>query len=149
MEKIRGFEVAKGFEECGVNLPKRSTSHAAGYDFECVEEITINPNEIKLVATGVKAYMQKDEYLALFVRSSTPLKKGLIKANSVGVIDSDYYSNPSNDGHIMIQLMNVSSEPVTIQKGERIGQGVFQKFLLADDDISGQERTSGFGSTGN
>ena len=148
LEKIRGFEVAKGFEEFGVNLPKRSTTHAAGYDIECIEETIINPNEIKLVATGVKAYMQRDEFLALFVRSSTPLKKGLVKGNGVGVIDSDYYSNPSNDGHIMMQLLNVTKEPVIIQKGERIGQAVFQKFLLADDDIAGEERMSGFGSTG-
>ncbi|MFF3025183.1 dUTPase [Gottfriedia sp. NPDC057948] len=148
MEKIRGFEVAKGFENWGVNLPKRATTHAAGYDIECIEETIINPNEIKLVGTGLKAYMQKDEFLALFVRSSTPLKKGLMKGNGVGVIDSDYYSNPSNDGHIMMQLINVSKEPVIIQKGERIGQAVFQKFLLADDDFAGEERVSGFGSTG-
>lgn len=148
LEKIRGFEVAKGFENCGVNLPKRATTHAAGYDIECIEETIINPNEIKLVATGLKAYMQRDEFLALFVRSSTPLKKGLMKGNGVGVIDSDYYSNPSNDGHIMMQLINVSKEPVIIQKGERIGQAVFQKFLLADDDLAGEDRVSGFGSTG-
>ncbi|WP_377896812.1 dUTPase [Gottfriedia sp. OAE603] len=148
LEKIRGFEIAKGFEKEGVNLPKRATTHAAGYDIESIEDTIIQPNEFKLVGTGVKAYMQRDEFLALYVRSSTPLKKGLLKGNGVGVIDSDYYSNPSNDGHIMMQLLNVTNEPVIIQKGERIGQAVFQKFLLTDDDIAGEERTSGFGSTG-
>jgi dUTP pyrophosphatase len=148
LEKIRGFEVAKGFEELKPNLPKRSTQFAAGYDFECVEEVVIKPNEIKLVPTGIKAYMQRDEYLGLYLRSSIPLKKGLMKGNSVGIVDSDYYSNPSNDGHIMFQVINVSNQPVVIEKGERIGQGIFQKFFLADDDIAGGERTSGFGSTG-
>ena len=148
MEKIRGFEVAKGFEELKPNLPKRSTQFAAGYDFECVEEVVIKPNEIKLVPTGIKAYMQRDEYLGLYLRSSIPLKKGLMKGNSVGIVDSDYYSNPSNDGHIMFQVINVSNKPVVIEKGERIGQGIFQKFFLTDDDIAGGERTSGFGSTG-
>ena len=148
MEKIRGFEVAKGFEELKPNLPKRSTQFAAGYDFECVEEVVIKPNEIKLVPTGIKAYMQRDEYLGLYLRSSIPLKKGLMKGNSVGIVDSDYYGNPSNDGHIMFQVINVSNKSVVIEKGERIGQGIFQKFFLADDDIAGGERTSGFGSTG-
>jgi dUTP pyrophosphatase len=148
LEKIRGFEVAKGFEELKPNLPKRSTQFAAGYDFECVEEVVIKPNEIKLVPTGIKAYMQRDEYLGLYLRSSIPLKKGLMKGNSVGIVDSDYYSNPSNDGHIMFQVINVSNQSVVIEKGERIGQGIFQKFFLADDDIAGGERTSGFGSTG-
>jgi len=148
LEKIRGFEVAKGFEELKPNLPKRSTQFAAGYDFECVEEVVIKPNEIKLVPTGIKAYMQRDEYLGLYLRSSIPLKKGLMKGNSVGIVDSDYYSNPSNDGHIMFQVINVSNQPVVIEKGERIGQGIFQKFFLTDDDIAGGERTSGFGSTG-
>lgn len=146
--RTRGFEIAKGYEESQPNLPYRSTTLAAGYDFESIETVTLKPSEIKLVATGIKAYMQGDEYLGLYVRSSIPLKKGLIKANSTGIVDSDYYNNPSNDGHIMFQLMNVSSHNVTIEKGERIGQGIFQKFLLTDSDQAGGERNSGFGSTG-
>ncbi len=146
--KTRGFEIARGFEELKPNLPKRSTTFAAGYDFESIETVTLQPNEIKLVPTGIKAYMQEDEYLALYVRSSVPLKKGLIKANSTGIIDSDYYNNPDNDGHIMFQLLNISSGVVIIERGERIGQGIFQKFLLADDDQADGERSSGFGSTG-
>jgi dUTP pyrophosphatase len=148
LSKIRGFEVAKGFEVHKPNLPKRSTQFAAGYDFECVEEVVIQPNEIKLISTGIKAYMQRDEFLGLYLRSSIPLKKGLMKGNAVGIVDSDYYSNSSNDGHIMFQILNISDQPVVIEKGERIGQGIFQKFFLTDDDIVGGERTSGFGSTG-
>lgn len=101
-----------------------------------------------LVPTGVKAYMQDDEYLAMFNRSGNPMKQGLILTNGVGVVDSDYYSNVSNDGNIMFQFINLSNDEVTIKKGDRIGQGIFQKFMLADDDIAGGERTGGHGSTG-
>lgn len=148
MGKSRGFEIAKGFEEKGVNLPVRGTKFSAGYDFECIEDTAIKSNEIKLIPTGVKSYMNEDEYLALFVRSSVPLKKGLVMANSTGIIDSDYYNNPSNDGHIMFQLLNVTDKDVLIQKGERIGQGIFQKFYTTDDDVAEGTRESGFGSTG-
>lgn len=148
MKKIRGFEIAKGFEEIGVNLPVRGTKFSAGYDFECVTETIIKPNEIKLVPTGVKAYMRDDEFLALYVRSSVPLKKGLVMANSTGIVDSDYYNNEGNDGHIMFQLRNVTDNNVVIEKGERIGQGIFQKYFIADGDASEGIRESGFGSTG-
>lgn len=66
----------------------------------------------------------------------------------MGVIDSDYYSNESNDGHIMFQFINFGLLPVTIKKGERVGQGVFQKFLKADVDVRGGKRKGGHGSTG-
>lgn len=148
MERTRGFEIAKGFEESGVNLPVRGTKFSAGYDFECVEEITLQPNEIKLVPTGIKSYMKEDEFLALYVRSSVPLKRGLVMANSTGIVDSDYYNNPGNDGHIMFQLMNVTAQEVVIQKGERIGQGIFQKYVVVDNDVSEKVRENGFGSTG-
>ena len=151
MEKIRGFEVAKGFENEGINLPKRKTKYSAGYDIEAAEDVVIpsfkkgmNPT---LVKTGIKAYMQDDEALMLYNRSSNPKKKGLILANSVGVVDKDYYENPDNDGHIMFAFFNFSDSDVVVKKGEAIGQGVFSKYLIVDDDISEGERTGGFGST--
>lgn len=151
MEKVRGFEVAKGYESANVNLPVRKTKNSAGYDFEAVEDITIPAFKAgiapTLVKTGVKAYMQSDEVLMLFNRSSNPKKKGLILANSVGVIDGDYYGNEDNDGHIMFAFYNIKDEDITIHKGEAIGQGVFQKFLKADNDNAEGERTGGFGST--
>lgn len=101
-----------------------------------------------LVPTGVKAYMEQDEYLALFNRSSSPLKRFLVLTNGVGVIDSDYYNNADNDGHIMFQFINFGPETVYIQKGERIGQGVFSKFLIADNDNATGQRIGGHGSTG-
>ena len=151
MEKIRGFEVAKGFEDQEINLPVRKTKFSAGYDIEAAEEVVVpsfkkgmNPTLIK---TGIKAYMQDDEVLMLYNRSSNPKKKGLILANSVGVIDKDYYGNQDNDGHIMFAFYNVKDEDITIKKGEAIGQAVFQKYLVTDDDSAEGERIGGFGST--
>ncbi len=153
MEKLRGFEIAKGFENKGINLPERKTKFSAGYDIEAAEDITI-PSFKKgmaptLIKTGLKAYMQDDEVLFLYNRSSNPKKKGLILANSVGVVDKDYYGNPDNDGHIMFAFYNIKEEDIEIKKGECIGQGVFQKYLIVDNDTSSGMRMGGFGSTGN
>ena len=151
MEKVRGFEVAKGWEDKNINIPQRSTRFAAGYDFEAAEDIVVpsfkpgmNPT---LIPTGIKAYMLDDEVLYLYNRSSNPKKKGLILANSVGVVDKDYYGNPDNDGHIMFAFYNNKEEDIEIKKGERIGQGVFAKYLVSDTDEAGGDRTGGFGST--
>ena len=151
MEKIRGFEIAKGFEDSGINLPIRKTKYSAGYDIEAAEDCIIpsfkkgaNPT---LVKTGLKAYMQDDEVLLLYNRSSNPKKKGLIMANSVGVIDKDYYGNPDNDGHFMFAFYNIKEEDIVIKKGEAIGQAIFQKYLVTDDDDATGERIGGFGST--
>ncbi len=152
MERLRGFEVAKGFENAGINLPERKTKYSAGYDVEAAED-TIIPSFKKgmkptLIKTGIKAYMQDDEVLILANRSSNPGKKGLILANSIGVIDKDYYGNQDNDGHIMFAFYNIKEEDVEIKKGDRIGQAIFQKYLVADNDSAEGERISGFGSTG-
>ncbi len=151
MKKIRGFEIAKGFEDKEINLPVRKTKFSAGYDIEAAEEVVVpsfkkgmNPTLIK---TGIKVHMQDDEVLMLYNRSSNPKKKGLILANSVGVIDKDYYGNQDNDGHIMFAFYNIKDEDITIKKGEAIGQAVFQKYLVTDDDSAEGERIGGFGST--
>jgi len=151
MEKVRGFEVAKGFEDKGINLPVRKTKFSAGYDVEAAED-TIIPsfkrgNKPTLIKTGIKAYMADDEVLILANRSSNPGKKGLILANSIGVIDKDYYGNPDNDGHIMFAFYNIKDEDIEIKKGECIGQAIFQKYLIADNDNAEGERIGGFGST--
>lgn len=149
----RGFKIAKGWEDKDINLPVRKTKWAAGYDFEAAED-TLIPSFKKgmnpvLIPTGIKAYMQDDEVLYLYNRSSNPKKKGLVLANSVGVIDKDYYENPDNDGHIMFAFYNYKEEDILIKKGEAIGQGVFSKYLLIDDDNVTSERLGGFGSTDN
>ena len=151
MEKLRGFEIAKGWEDKNINLPKRSTKCAAGYDVEAAENTIIpafKPGvKPTLIPTGLKAYMQDDEMLCLYNRSSNPKKKGLVLANSVGIVDKDYYGNADNDGHIMYAMWNFKDEDVKIEKGERIGQAIFQKYLIADNDSADSVRTGGFGST--
>ena len=151
MERKRGFEIAKGYENKDINIPVRKTKYSAGYDIESAEDIVVpsfkkgeNPT---LVKTGLKAYMLDDEVLLLYNRSSNPKKKGLILANSVGVIDKDYYGNVDNDGHIMFAFYNIKDEDVTIKKGDAIGQGVFTKYFVTDNDNAEGERIGGFGST--
>ncbi|GGC95127.1 dUTP diphosphatase [Enterococcus wangshanyuanii] len=156
--KQRGFEIISSYKDQEVSLPQRATKGAAGYDFEAAEQVIV-PSIWKLqeqgaapkpvlVKTGIKAYMAEDEYLELVSRSSNPLKRFLMLANGVGVIDRDYYNNEGNEGHIMFQFINFGYEDMVIKKGERIGQGIFKPFLLADVDTVEKERTGGFGSSG-
>ncbi len=151
MEKVRGFEIAKGWEGKEIHMPVRKTKYSAGYDIEAAEDCVVPAFKAgqapTLIKTGLKAYMPEDEYLMLCNRSSNPKKKGLVMANSVGIIDSDYYENPDNDGHFMFAFYNVKSEDVEIKKGECIGQAIFQKYGIIDDDNAEGERVGGFGST--
>ena len=159
----RGFEVVSKFKNKDINLPVRKTNASAGYDFEAAESLIV-PSIWKVLAekvfigeatglkatlipTGIKSYMLDDEYLQLSIRSGTALKTGLILANGVGIVDSDYYNNPDNEGHIMFPVHNLGFRDKLIKKGERIGQGLFLKYLKIDDDISDGTRMGGFGST--
>lgn len=146
--KIRGFELVSKYKDDVELLPKRETAFSAGYDLKAAETVTILPGEIKLVPTGVKAYMQPGEVLNLYDRSSNPKKMGLVLANSVGIIDRDYYNNPNNEGLMYAQFINISKSPVTVNKYDRIIQGVFTPFLTIDNDNATGERKGGFGSTG-
>lgn len=148
--KTRGFDVVRSWQNKGISLPVRKTAASAGYDFEAGESVTIRPDEQVMVPTGIKAYMQPDEVLTIHIRSSMAVKHQLVLVNSVGIIDADYYDNPDNEGHIYIALWNRGSEPFAIEKGDRIAQGIFGHYLVADDDSAGQgaERQGGFGSTG-
>ena len=151
MERKIGFEIAKGFENMSINLPVRKTKYSAGYDIEAAEDCIIpaykQGQKPTLVKTGLKAYMQSDEYLMLCNRSSNPFKKGLILANSVGIIDADYYENTDNDGAIMFAFYNFFEEDVQIKKGDNIGQAIFQSYKIVDNDKAEGERIGGFGST--
>ena len=148
--KQRGFEIAKGWEDKGINLPVRKTKYSAGYDVEAAEDVVIPPYKpgIKptLIPTGLKAYCMEDECIMLVNRSSGP-KKGVILPNSIGVVDHDYYNNIDNDGHFYFQFWNFKDEDLVIHKGDVIGQAIFQKYLLTDDDGAEGERVGGFGST--
>lgn len=153
--KTRGFEVVKdemrknkGVE---ITLPKRGTKHSAAYDFYSPITFTVEPNgKSPIIALDVKAYMQENEVLLLFVRSSIGIKKGLILSNGTGVIDSDYYSNESNDGNIGASFINTTNKPVTVEAGERIIQGMFVNFLTVDNENTDEleTRSGGTGSTG-
>ena len=147
--RLRGFEIAKGYEDKDIHLPVRKTKNSAGYDVEAASDIVIEPykNGMKptLIPTGLKAYCQDDEYYILVNRSSGP-KKGLVMANSIGIIDADYYGNESNDGHFYFQYWNFGDKPLEIKKGDVIGQVIFQKYLTVDDDNATGMRTGGFGS---
>ena len=151
MNKKRGFEIAKGFENQDIHLPIRKTKCSAGYDVEAAEDVTIpafKPGvKPTLVKTGLKAYCPEDEYYMLVNRSSNPGKKGLILANSIGIIDSDYYGNESNDGHFMFAYYNFFEHDVQVKKGDVIGQVIFSKYFKVDNDNAEGIRTGGFGST--
>ncbi len=102
-----------------------------------------------LVSTGMKCKLEPDTYLELSVRSSCPLKYWLIMGNSVGVIDSDYYNNPENEGEIFFQIINLSPYEIQLKKGDIIGQGIIKPYLTTEDDNASGERMGGFGSTSN
>ena len=156
MERIIKFEFVErvkqlpnfGAEGSCTRLPERSTKKAAGYDFYNLEEVIIEPNEIKYVKTGVKATFPEDIALLLLNRSSNPKKKGLELANGVGLVDADYYNNPDNEGEIAFAFKNTKSEPVALQPGEKLGQGMFVSYFTTIDDNVEKERQGGFGSTG-
>jgi len=176
----RGFAIVKKYADANLNLPQRATEHAAGYDFEVAEDFVVpsiwkgaflkvllaihqskkltsdeysQANSILkpwLVPTGIKAYMGENEYLMIANRSSNPLKRQLILPNGVGIIDADYVDNEKNEGEIFIQMLNFGLTDMHLQKGERIGQGIFMPFLVTDDDALTHKtiRTGGFGSSG-
>lgn len=151
---IRGFEIVEDkhrkYPDVEIKLPRRGTSQSAGYDLCTPVEIVVPANGYsKIIFTDVKAYMLPDEVLKTYVRSSIGMKKGLILANVTGIIDSDYYSNPNNDGNIGFMLRNLTDEDVVLEAGERVIQGLFSKYLISDDDCpQSVERTGGVGSTG-
>lgn len=148
----RGFEVVRDefrfYPSKEIVLPTRGTKNSAGYDIRIPVDMSIPPHSEIKVMTDVKAYMQEDEVLLLTVRSSIGIKKHLMLSNTIGVIDSDFYSNESNDGNICLALRNTSSEYVKLEKNERVCQGIFVKYLTVDNEDENLEvRSGGIGST--
>lgn len=115
-------------------LPQRDSDSTAGYDIYLLQDLIIEPNEIKKIPTGIKSFFEKDEVLFLIVRSSTGFKYNIRLCNQVGVIDSDYYNNQNNEGHIWIKIQNEGKEKVIIPQGEAIVQGIFLKYLTTQSD---------------
>ncbi len=129
------------------SLPRRATKGSGAYDFYAKTNYIVKPKEIVKIWTDVKAEMDKDVILLINVRSSACGKWEL--ANTQGWIDSDYYSNEKNDGNIGVFLRNTSDEVQTIEKGDRIAQGMFTHYLITvDDNPISEERVGGFGSSG-
>lgn len=100
-----------------------------------------------LVPTGIKCELEEGTYLELSVRSSCPLKYWLVLANGIGIIDSDYYNNEDNEGHIYFQMINFSPFPIHLKKNDCLGQGIIKPYLLTTDDSANGKRKGGFGST--
>lgn len=130
------------------NVPRRKTISSAGYDFESLYDFTLKPNEIIKIPTGIKVCLNKDEVLMLYVRSSQGFKYNVRMCNQVGIIDSDYYNNIDNEGHMWVRLQNEGDKDYIVKKGDAICQGIITKFLIAEDENEDFiERVGGIGST--
>lgn len=130
-----------------IKLPTRSTEHSAGYDIYSPIDVTIQPNESVVIWTDIKAHMYYDNVFFVMPRSSMG-KHRIMIANTIGVIDADYYYEETTGGNIGLNLLNLSNAPYEIKVGDRIGQGVFLKYGITKDDSTTTKRTGGFGSTG-
>lgn len=149
--KLEEFKSKRPEEEYqNIVIPTRSTTSSAGYDFAIPYDEVIAAKSSKAIFSGIKACCNSDEFLMIVVRSSVGIKRNLRLKNQVGIIDSDYYGNESNDGHIIITLENTSDKDVILAKGERIAQGIFLKYLTVsgESDIK-NSRKGGIGSTNN
>lgn len=129
-------------------LPQYETDGSFAFDFLARETTTIPPREIALIPSNVIIQCPSNLALKVLPRSSTFRKKSLLFPHSVGLIDGDYCGE--ND-EIMIQVLNFSDQPVTVERGEKIAQGLFvqtQKvsFSEVEKDSLGSSR-GGFGST--
>ena len=144
---IKTINDDKGLYE-NYELPQRKTKNSAGYDISSLIDYELAPGEKVLIPTGIKATFNPDEVLYLHIRSSLGFKHNIRLVNQVGIIDSDYYNNPDNEGHIMIKIQNEGEKPFNIVKGNAIAQGIFIKYLTIDNEEEIlKERTGGIGST--
>jgi dUTP pyrophosphatase len=131
-----------------VALPAPATGGAAGFDLAAAADVEIPARGIRLVGTGLVIAVPDGHFLGVFARSSTPLKRGLMVANGVGIIDSDY-CGPADE--IKIQVLNITDAPVTVARGDRLAQGI----VLPCPRVEWEEvaelqvpTRGGFGSTG-
>ena len=137
---VRGF--LKVNEELDTKLPERQTKASAGYDFYVIEDVEIPAYGTVMLPTNVKAYMQENEVLMLYARSSLAIKRGLILQNTTGIIDSDFFPH-----EIKVALRNTTDKPVKLLKNERCAQGIFLKYLVSDNGNLDNTRDGGIGST--
>ena len=129
-------------------IPKRNTMYSAGYDFYIPYDLTIKSGEIIKIPTGIKVMLNSDEFLGIYIRSSLGFKYNLRMCNQVGIIDSDYYDNIDNEGHIFVKLKNEGDSDIVLKKNDRFVQGIIQKFYVVDnEDNLMNTRVGGIGST--
>ena len=134
------------FDYDAIKIPVRATEGSAGYDFVCPFDLIIKPGEMIKVPTGIRCYIEKNYVLQIYPRSSIGIKYQVNLANTVGIIDSDYY-NATNEGHIITALVNRGNKDFEIKKGDRIVQGKFAEYHTADEDTVTAKRIGGFGSS--
>jgi dUTP pyrophosphatase len=131
-----------------VSLPRYSTSEAAGFDLAAAHDLVVAPRQIALVRTGLVIAVPTGYFLGIFARSSTPLKRGLVVANGVGVLDPDY-SGPNDE--VMIQVLNVTESDVQIRRGDRLAQGIVlpaPRVMWEEVSEIREVTRGGFGATG-
>ena len=157
---MRKFEVIsinqfnKDFKDTDTNyndiiIPKRSTKFSAGYDFYMPYDLTIKKDEVVLIPTGIKVMLNSDEFLGIYIRSSLGFKYNLRMCNQVGIVDSDYYNNTSNEGHIFVKLKNEGDNDIILKKYDRYVQGIIQKYYVVDNEKEIEDiRVGGIGSSG-
>ena len=129
-------------------LPMYATAESAGFDLSAAADLTVAPGQIALVPTGIVIEVPSGYFLGIFARSSTPLKRGLLVANGVGIIDPDY-SGP--DDEVRIQVLNITSSEVTVKRGDRLAQGIVlpaPRVTWDETTVLREETRGGFGSTG-
>ena len=148
-ETERIFREKIDYFENKLTIPMRSTGGSAGYDFICPYDVYIKPGEIAKIPTGIKVKLDKDKFLGIYIRSSFGTKRNLELTNKVCIIDSDYYNNERNEGHILEFVRNNNNVPVTIKQGEAFCQGIIQTFFTVEGDEYGKgpKRVGGIGST--
>ena len=127
-------------------LPKRATKGSAGYDFVCPIDITIKPNQMLKIPSGIRCFIENTYVLNIYPRSSLGFKYQMMLANTTGIIDSDYYG-AKNEGHIIIAVVNKGDKDIVLKKGERFVQGIFFKFYTVDEEEIETQRIGGFGSS--
>lgn len=130
-----------------IQLPKRSTSGSAGYDFvNPFNIIELNTTNVE-IPTGIKVQLDSDKILMLAPRSSSA-RNGYMFSNTLGIIDSDYYNNPTNEGCIRVSLKAMGTSHPIFDYGDKIAQGVILQYFTTEDDNATGKRTGGHGSTG-
>lgn len=129
-----------------IKIPARATKCSAGYDFFAPQSFALAPKETITVATGIRALMPDEFFLAIFPRSGLGFKYKLRLDNTVGIIDADY-AQSDNEGHIFIRITNESDKLLEVNKGEAFAQGIFMQYCVTESDSVSTERNGGLGST--